>query len=53
MSVLEYTADGSRLDVLLSQDGALSRSRAAELIKGGAWRCPSRAPPRPRRRISR
>ena len=36
MSVLEYTADGSRLDVLLSQDGALSRSRAAELIKGGA-----------------
>ena len=30
MSVLEYTADGSRLDVLLSQDGALSRSNIAQ-----------------------
>ena len=36
MSLLEYTADGTRLDVLLSRDGALSRSRAAELIKDGA-----------------
>ena len=27
MSVLEYTADGSRLDVLLSQDGALSQAK--------------------------
>ena len=43
MSVLEYTADGSRLDVLLSQDGALSRSRAAELIKGGAVTVDGRA----------
>ena len=31
-----YTGDGSRLDVLLSQDGNLSRSRAAELIRQGA-----------------
>ena len=31
-----YTGDGSRLDVLLSRDGALSRSRAAELIREGA-----------------
>lgn len=31
-----YTGDGSRLDVLLSRDGALSRSRAAELIRSGA-----------------
>ena len=43
MSVLEYTADGSRLDVLLSQDGVLSRSRAAELIKGGAVTVDGRA----------
>lgn len=28
--------DGSRLDVLLSRDGSLSRSRAAELIRQGA-----------------
>lgn len=43
MRVLEYTADGSRLDVLLSQDGVLSRSRAAELIKGGAVTVDGRA----------
>lgn len=30
------TGDGSRLDVLLSRDGTLSRSRAAELIRQGA-----------------
>ena len=47
MSVLEYTADGSRLDVLLSQDGALSRSRAAELIKGGAVTVDGRAESKP------
>lgn len=47
MSVLEYTADGSRLDVLLSQDGALSRSRAAELIKGGAVTVDGRAEGKP------
>ena len=47
MSVLEYTADGSRLDVLLSQDGALSRSRAAELIKSGAVTVDGRAEAKP------
>ena len=47
MSVLEYTADGSRLDVLLSQDGALSRSRAAELIKSGAVTVDDRAEGKP------
>ena len=47
MSVLEYTADGSRLDVLLSQDGALSRSRAAELIKDGAVTVDGRAEAKP------
>ena len=47
MSVLEYTADGSRLDVLLSQDGVLSRSRAAELIKGGAVTVDGRAEGKP------
>ena len=31
-----YTGDGGRLDVLLSRDGTLSRSRAAELIRSGA-----------------
>ena len=31
-----YTGDGTRLDVLLSRDGALSRARAAELIREGA-----------------
>ena len=31
-----YTGDGSRLDVLLSREGELSRSRAAELIRQGA-----------------
>lgn len=36
MELLEYIADGSRLDVLLTRDGALSRSRAAELIREGA-----------------
>lgn len=30
-----YTGDGTRLDVLLSRDGALSRSRAADLIRAG------------------
>ena len=47
MRVLEYTADGSRLDVLLSQDGVLSRSRAAELIKGGAVTVDGRAEGKP------
>jgi len=36
METLDYIADGSRLDVLLSGDGALSRSRAADLIREGA-----------------
>ena len=31
----EYTGDGERLDVTLSRDGELSRSRAAALIKDG------------------
>lgn len=31
----EYIADGSRLDVVLSRDGELSRSRAASLIREG------------------
>ncbi|MBR4331660.1 MAG: RluA family pseudouridine synthase [Clostridia bacterium] len=30
-----YTGDGERLDVILSKDGELSRSRAAALIKDG------------------
>ena len=36
MELLEFTADGARLDVLLSRDGTLSRSRAADLIREGA-----------------
>ncbi|MBQ9301013.1 MAG: RluA family pseudouridine synthase [Clostridia bacterium] len=32
----QFTGDGGRLDVLLSRDGTLSRSRAAELIRAGA-----------------
>ena len=31
----EYTGDGERLDIILSKDGELSRSRAAALIKDG------------------
>ena len=34
--MMYFTGDGTRLDVLLSRDGALSRSRAAELIRQGA-----------------
>ena len=34
--VIEFTGDGTRLDVLLSHDGTLSRSRAAELVRCGA-----------------
>jgi len=34
--MMRFTGDGSRLDVLLSQGGELSRSRAAELIREGA-----------------
>ncbi|MBQ9195850.1 MAG: RluA family pseudouridine synthase [Clostridia bacterium] len=34
--MMQFTGDGGRLDVLLSRDGALSRSRAAELIRDGA-----------------
>lgn len=33
--IREFTGDGDRLDVLLSRDGALSRSRAAALIREG------------------
>ena len=33
--MMHFTGDGGRLDVLLSRDGALSRSRAAELIRAG------------------
>lgn len=33
--IREYIADGQRLDVILSSDGALTRSRAAALIKEG------------------
>ena len=36
MEQLELIADGTRLDVLLSKDGTLSRSRAADLIREGA-----------------
>ena len=36
MELIEFTADGTRLDVLLSRDGTLSRSRAADLIREGA-----------------
>ena len=36
MELLEFTADGTRLDVILSKDGTLSRSRAADLIREGA-----------------
>lgn len=36
MELLEYIADGTRLDVLLTKDGTLSRSRAADLIREGA-----------------
>ncbi|MBR6185198.1 MAG: RluA family pseudouridine synthase [Clostridia bacterium] len=33
--ILQYVGDGERLDVLLSRDGQISRSRAAALIKEG------------------
>ncbi len=33
--IREFTGSGERLDVLLSADGALSRSRAAALVKDG------------------
>ena len=33
--IREYTGDGDRLDVVLSRDGEISRSRAAALIKDG------------------
>ena len=33
--IREFTGDGERLDVLLSRDGVLSRSRAAALIREG------------------
>ena len=33
--IREYTGNGERLDVVLSQDGELSRSRAAALVKEG------------------
>ena len=33
--ILEYTGDGERLDVTISQDGKVTRSRAAQLIKDG------------------
>jgi len=36
MELLELISDGARLDVLLSKDGTLSRSRAADLIREGA-----------------
>ena len=36
MELLELISDGTRLDVLLSKDGTLSRSRAADLIREGA-----------------
>ena len=36
MEMREFIADGTRLDVLLSSDGVLSRSRAADLIREGA-----------------
>ena len=36
MENIVLEADGTRLDVLLSRDGSLSRSRAAELIREGA-----------------
>lgn len=36
MSELVFTGDGTRLDVLISQGGAVSRSRAGDLIREGA-----------------
>ena len=36
MTELAFTGDGTRLDVLISGGGALSRSRAGELIRAGA-----------------
>ena len=33
--MIEFTGDGTRLDVLLSRDGTLSRSRAADLVRSG------------------
>ena len=36
MELLELISDGTRLDVLFSKDGTLSRSRAADLIREGA-----------------
>lgn len=47
MSMLEYTGDGTRLDVLLSSNGTLSRSRAAELIRQGAVQVDGRVESKP------
>ena len=41
------TGDGSRLDVLLSRDGTISRSRAADLIRQGLARVDGKTESRP------
>ncbi len=43
----EFTGNGERLDVLLSADGELSRSRAAALIKEGCVKVGERAETKP------
>lgn len=47
MTELAFTGDGTRLDVLISRDGALSRSRAGELIRTGAVCVNGRAETKP------
>ncbi len=45
--IREFTGNGERLDVLLSADGELSRSRAAALIKEGCVKVGERAEKKP------
>ncbi|MBO4837169.1 MAG: RluA family pseudouridine synthase [Clostridia bacterium] len=45
--MIATTGDGSRLDVLLSRDGTLSRSRAADLIRQGMARVNGRTETKP------
>lgn len=45
--IRSFTGDGDRLDVLLSRDGEISRSRAAALIKDGCVTVNGRAETKP------
>ena len=45
--IREYVGDGERLDVVLSRDGEISRSRAAALIREGCVQLDGRAETKP------